>query len=199
MSTLSPPKKPPSNPPKANQVTDQTSPQRPGVLKITLGLDGEVCPAADTPEAFDTLIRQTLGSSDRHTAMSLLTQVLASYPGVDLDNKVSSVAIMNILTPLLHAIGPRDELEAMLACQMIAAHNLTMECFRRAGQPGLLMVAVDSNINRGTKLARTFVAQLEALNKHRGKGQQKITVEHVHVAEGGQAIVGIVNQDKQEK
>jgi hypothetical protein len=31
---------------------------------------------------------------------------------------------------------------------------------------------------------------LDALNRHRGKGAQKVTVEHVHVHEGGQAIVG---------
>ena len=34
--------------------------------------------------------------------------------------------------------------------------------------------------------------QLEALSRHRGKGQQKISVEHVHVHPGGQAIVGAV-------
>jgi hypothetical protein len=34
--------------------------------------------------------------------------------------------------------------------------------------------------------------QVEALNRHRGKGQQKVTVEHVHVHKGGQAIVGAV-------
>jgi hypothetical protein len=33
---------------------------------------------------------------------------------------------------------------------------------------------------------------LDALNRHRGKGQQKVTVEHVHVHSGGQAIVGAV-------
>jgi hypothetical protein len=33
---------------------------------------------------------------------------------------------------------------------------------------------------------------MEALDKHRGKGQQKITVEHVTVEAGGQAIVGNV-------
>jgi hypothetical protein len=33
---------------------------------------------------------------------------------------------------------------------------------------------------------------LDALNRHRGKGQQKVTVEHVHVHSGGQAIVGTV-------
>jgi hypothetical protein len=31
---------------------------------------------------------------------------------------------------------------------------------------------------------------LDTLNRHRGKGQQKVTVEHVHVHKGGQAIVG---------
>jgi hypothetical protein len=29
-------------------------------------------------------------------------------------------------------------------------------------------------------------------NRHRGKGQQKVTVEHVHVHAGGQAVVGMV-------
>jgi hypothetical protein len=33
---------------------------------------------------------------------------------------------------------------------------------------------------------------IEALNRHRGKGQQKVTVEHVHVHAGGQAVVGTV-------
>ena len=33
---------------------------------------------------------------------------------------------------------------------------------------------------------------MEALNRHRGKGQQKVTVEHVTVNAGGQAIVGSV-------
>ena len=31
-----------------------------------------------------------------------------------------------------------------------------------------------------------------SINRHRGKGQQKVTVEHVHVHSGGQAIVGNV-------
>jgi hypothetical protein len=31
---------------------------------------------------------------------------------------------------------------------------------------------------------------IKPLNRHRGKGQRKVTVEHVHVHSGGQAIVG---------
>ena len=48
------------------------------------------------------------------------------------------------------------------------------------------------NLNQGNKLSRSYAALVEALNRHRGKGPQKVTVEHVHVHEGGQAIVGNV-------
>jgi hypothetical protein len=52
---------------------------------------------------------------------------------------------------------------------------------------------VQTNGSLATKLLRTFTAQIEALQRYRGKGQQKVTVEHVHVHSGGQAIVGTVN------
>ena len=54
--------------------------------------------------------------------------------------------------------------------------------------------ARSENLTQANKLSRTYTALLEALNRHRGKGQQKMTVEHVHVYEGGQAIVGNVEQ-----
>ena len=34
----------------------------------------------------------------------------------------------------------------------------------------------------------------DSLNRHRGKGQQTVRVEHVHVHDGGRAIVGTVGQ-----
>ena len=43
---------------------------------------------------------------------------------------------------------------------------------------------------------RIFVEQADALQRLRGKaGQQTVTVEHVHVHEGGQAIVGTVARE----
>ena len=48
------------------------------------------------------------------------------------------------------------------------------------------------NLNQANKLSRTYTLLLDALNRHRGKGQQKVTVEHVHVHSGGQAVVGVV-------
>ena len=87
-------------------------------------------------------------------------------------------------------IAPRDELEAMIAAQLIACHNASMECFRRAMLDRQSFEGRSENLNQANKLSRTYAALLEALNRHRGKGQQKVTVEHVHVHQGGQAIVG---------
>jgi len=88
--------------------------------------------------------------------------------------------------------GPRDELEGMMAAQLIAAHNAAMECYRRAMIPEQSFEGRRENLNQANKLSRTYATLLEALNRHRGKGQQKVTVEHVHVHEGGQAVVGVV-------
>jgi len=52
------------------------------------------------------------------------------------------------------------------------------------------------NLSQGNKLSRTYAVLLDALNRHRGKGQQKVTVEHVHVHSGGQAIVGAVESSR---
>jgi hypothetical protein len=92
----------------------------------------------------------------------------------------------------LMGIKPGDELEGMIAAQLIACHNASMECYRRAMIGEQTFEGRRENLSQANKLSRTYAALLDALNRHRGKGQQKVTVEHVHVHEGGQAIVGNV-------
>jgi hypothetical protein len=92
----------------------------------------------------------------------------------------------------LMGIGPNDELEGMMAAQLIASHNASMECFRRAMIGEQTFEGRKENLNQANKLSRTWSTLLQALDKHRGKGQQKVTVEHVHVHAGGQAVVGAV-------
>lgn len=53
-------------------------------------------------------------------------------------------------------------------------------------------------MNLATKLERIFIALMEALDRHRGKGQQNMNVEHVHVHDGAQAIVGPVSHQASE-
>ena len=89
-------------------------------------------------------------------------------------------------------LKPQDEAEAMLIAQMIGCHNAAMECFRRAKISEQPFAGRQQNLSFASKLSRTFSLHMEALDKHRGKGQQTVRVEHVTVNAGAQAIVGNV-------
>jgi hypothetical protein len=82
----------------------------------------------------------------------------------------------------------------MLAVQMIGVHNSAVRFHMRASEEGQTFEGADANVLRAVRLLRLFNEQLQALASLRGKiGQQRVTVEHVHVYEGGQAIVGAVD------
>jgi hypothetical protein len=99
---------------------------------------------------------------------------------------------INRVLAAVTGIGARDETEGMLATQMVATHFAAMGVLRRL-KGSETIPQQDSNGNLAAKLLRTFTMQVEALQRYRGKGQQKVTVEHVHVHAGGQAIVGAVS------
>jgi hypothetical protein len=94
---------------------------------------------------------------------------------------------------LFESIKPEDGVEAMLATQMVGTHSAAMECLRRAMIPTQPFEGRNASLAHAQRLMSLYTTQLAALDKHRGKGQQKVTVEHVHVAAGGQAIVGNVD------
>jgi hypothetical protein len=78
--------------------------------------------------------------------------------------------------------------------QLIASHNAAMECYRRAMIGEQTFEGRRENLTQANKLSRSYAALVEALDRHRGKGQQYVKVEHVHVHQGGQAIVDAVTQ-----
>jgi len=141
----------------------------------------------DRQEWLDSL-HTTFGTTDQNALDLFINQIL-QIAGHDRKNLAEA---LNQTMPLLLAIRPENEVETMLAAQMIGIHTMSMTMMRRAMSSRQTDEGVNSNVNRVTKLSRTFISLLDALNKHRGKGKQKITVEHVTVNEGGQAIVGTV-------
>ena len=84
------------------------------------------------------------------------------------------------------AMKPRDAFETMLFAQMARVHSAMLDMSGRMMAAEWLpqMQFAEGAMNR---LARTYAAQMEALRKHRSKGTQ--TVRHVHVNQGGQAVV----------
>ena len=98
----------------------------------------------------------------------------------------------NAALAAIDAIRPTDEIEAMLAVQMIATHETAMDMLIRAKQAEMMPTLQECG-SLAVKLLRTYAAQVEALARLRRGGEQRIIVQHVNVNEGGQAIVGAVN------
>ena len=131
---------------------------------------------------------KAIGSSDSDFLNGLLKQVVnagSHSPNAD-ENGI------NFLLSVVKGVEPQDPIEAMLALQMGAVHNATMTFAGRLAHVETIQQQ-DSAQTALNKLARTFAAQVEALKRYRSSGEQKMTVQHVHVAEGGQAIVGNVS------
>jgi hypothetical protein len=139
---------------------------------------------------FQAGLSEAFGTADRELALDLLVQVSHTVLSGDSESK------LNCPLAALHGIQPANTLEGLLAVQMVGVHNLAMTFMGRALVKDQPLDLVDRNVNRATRLLRTFVAQMEALNRLRGKGAQTVVVKHVHVHDGGQAIVGTVTQNK---
>jgi hypothetical protein len=59
----------------------------------------------------------------------------------------------------------------------------------RSSRPEQTFEGRRENLSQANKLSRSCAVLLEALNRHRGKGQQKVTVEHVvPYAPGGRSL-----------
>ncbi|WP_442755875.1 HGGxSTG domain-containing protein [Methylocystis sp. JAN1] len=99
---------------------------------------------------------------------------------------------LNAAIAVIDGMRPRDEIEAMLGIQIVSTHEVAMEMLAKA-KHAEHSAQLQEYGTLATKLMRTFAAQIEALSRMRRGGEQKVTVEHVHVHSGGQAVVGVVN------
>ena len=158
-------------------------------LKLTAG-EAKTSIAVDHPDpkvAYQVLM-DSLGTASFDFVHGLLVQLAnTGSPGKASENA------LNFMISVVTDTKPRDHLEAMLAAQMAAIHIATMKVGSRLSDAEDIP-RQDSAGALFNKLARTFAAQMETLKRYRTGGEQKVTVQHVNVGEGGQAIVGNVTQ-----
>jgi hypothetical protein len=69
----------------------------------------------------------------------------------------------------LIGIAPQDELEGMMAAQLIAAHAAAMDCYRCAAKEERDGER-HHHLNQATRLSRAFATLLNALHRHRRTG-----------------------------
>jgi hypothetical protein len=162
--------------------------KRPKPPSFALGDDNKVTLRDDDVDTrlLYARLAAALGVTDAHALTLLINQATNATPGSGTEQQC------NTALSVLSGIQPRDELEGMLAVQMIGCHNLAMTMLRRAGETDQVEFMATYG-NQAAKLLRTFTLQVEALARQRGQiRQQTVRVEHVTVEAGGQAVVGAV-------
>jgi hypothetical protein len=86
---------------------------------------------AHDPGALKGVLKQIGGSQSDHWNSVLATQAVQTLR-VKHSNTENLDEQYSATVAGLMGIGPRDELEGMIAAQLLAAHNSAMECYRRA-------------------------------------------------------------------
>lgn len=150
---------------------------------------GAPAPIGDKPEVFTyALVAETCKSSSPVVAHQLIESAATGRCWENQDTCLAE-AFSQIAD-----LAPQTHLEAMLISQMVAVNTAIGQVMQRAMLPNQTFEGKVMNATLATKFQRTFLQQIEALQKLRGKGQQTVRVEHVTVNAGGQAIVGTVEQ-----
>jgi hypothetical protein len=141
------------------------------------------------PELGEQLMANALGVADREAMHGIIRQLVKASVSGESPDEVN----LSFMISMVKSIKPRDSVEAMLVAQMVSVHVMTMRCAHHLANADDL-AQHDSAARALGRLARTFPAQIEALNRYRSHGEPAITVQNVSVADGGKAIVGNVTQ-----
>jgi len=167
-------------------ATDQT--KAAAVPRIKL-LPHGFCIDHPDPELGERLMADALGVSDRDAMHGILRQLVKASVSGGKPDEVS----LSFMISMVKSIKPRDSVEAMLVAQMVSVHVMAMRCaYHLANAEDI--ARQDSAGRALGRLARTFPAQIEALNRYCNNGEPAITVQNVSVQDGGKAIVGNVTQ-----
>ena len=102
---------------------------------------------------------------------------------------------MNAALAMIEAAAPKDEIEGALAVQMACTHIAAMAVLAKLDVAFASERRVAAFGSAAARLMRAYATQVEVLRRLRNGGQQIVRVEHVHVNDGGQAVIGNVKDD----
>ena len=126
-------------------------------------------------------------SSDFVNAALLQIQAAARSPF----GTISETA-MNAALAMIAAAAPKDEIEGALAVQMSCTHAAAMAILGKLDSGFGEERRIATFASAAARLLRAYAMQMEVLRRLRHGGHQYLRVEHVHVNDGGQAVIGNV-------
>jgi hypothetical protein len=101
---------------------------------------------------------------------------------------------LNAALAMIEAAAPKDEIEAALAVQMACTHTAAMAVLAKMDVAFASEKRIAAFGSAAARLMRAYATQVEVLRRLRHGGHQVVRVEHVHVNEGGQAVIGNVKK-----
>ncbi len=158
-------------------------------FRASVDPDGGVKHRSNMPDStFDGLaLCDILGTHSEALAERFVQQIKDT--STEIKNDKNKAAGLASGLGFIQGVAPQNEIEATLAIQMHAIHNLMMSVARRS-ETAEFPDAIQFWFNQASKLARTYTAQIETLTKLRGGGQQNVTVTHTHIdARGSQNVI----------
>jgi hypothetical protein len=166
----------------------------PRVRVKVFGADGKVVkvhpPDGEGSNWWRTL-KEALGTTSSDFVNASLFQIQAAcrspWGGV-------SELAMNAALAMIEAAAPKDEIEAALAVQMACTHTAAMAVLAKLDVAFATERRVAAFGSAAARLMRAYATQVEVLRRLRHGGQQVVRVEHVHVNDGGQAVIGNVKK-----
>ena len=124
-------------------------------------------PKPDDPSLKDVL--KAVGGPTEKTFNTGLLNQAANTLWLARSDKDTRTERFLVAALAMNAAKPGDELEGMLAAQLVAAHSVAMECYRRAMLKDQMFAGRDSNLRHATKLSRVYADLLLALDRRRAK------------------------------
>jgi hypothetical protein len=176
------------DPDKATAIAAAGQTKAAAAVRIKLSPRGFAIDHPDS-ELGEQLMAETLGVVDRDAMHGILRQLVKA----SVNGQKPDAVNLGLMISMIKSIRPRDAVEAMLVAQMVSVHVMAMRCaYQLASAEDI--ARQDSAARALGRLARTFPAQMEALNRYRNHAEPAVTVRNVSVQDGGQAIVGNVTQ-----
>ncbi|MBM3273102.1 hypothetical protein FJY94_07670 [Candidatus Kaiserbacteria bacterium] len=129
-----------------------------------------------------------------HTSHSL---AVLEPDQVSLEASIERVAladrcgVFNLALDAAETINAGNALEQMLTHQMAAAHKMSLDLLAKAAVEHDT-VELARLTNAAARLMNVYQQAMLTMNRIRTGGQQTVTVQHVNVGAGGQAVIGNV-------
>ena len=141
-------------------------------------------------------LKDALGTASGAFVEASLHQLIAAarLPG----SGISEIAV-NASLAFIEGAKPQGEVECALVIQMACIHTATMAVLERLGGAHGPTRSITAMASAAARLTRAYTTQVETLRRLKSGGSQLVRVEHVHINEGGQAVIGAVAVDRREE